>query len=125
MELTKSELEIMDVLWYEGRALSGNEIIESSKNKSWKSSSIHVLLNSLLRKQVIQQVGLLKSGKGYARTFEPTVTSTEYYAEFFSQSSQRSSVSFIVSTLFQKNEVSLQDLDELEKMLEKKRRELI
>ena len=125
MELTKSELELMEVLWHAKRPLSGGEIIEHSKKKSWKNGSIHVLLNSLLSKQAIKHAGFLKSGKGYARTFEPAITLTDYYSEFFSKSAQRASVPLIVSALFQQNEISLQELDELERMLEEKRRELI
>ncbi|WP_087064119.1 BlaI/MecI/CopY family transcriptional regulator [Intestinibacillus massiliensis] len=124
MELTKSELELMEVLWQAGQPLSGSEIISNSKEKSWKNGSIHVLLNSLLNKQAIQQVGIVKSGKGYARTFEPTITSTEYYSEFLSKSAKRASVPLIVSALFRKNEITPQELDELERLLEEKRREL-
>lgn len=124
MDLTKSELELMEVLWNAERPLSGTEITAAAKEKSWKSSSIHVLLNSLLNKKAIEQVGFVKSGKGYARTFAPAITSTAYYAEFFSKSSRRASVPLIVSALFQQNEISIQDLDALEQLLEEKRREL-
>lgn len=124
MDLTKSELELMEVLWNAERALSGAEITANAKEKSWKSSSIHVLLNSLLNKKAIEQVGFIKSGKGFARTYAPVITSTEYYAEFFSKSSRRASVPLIVSALFQQNEISIQDLDALEQLLEEKRKEL-
>lgn len=124
MELTKSELELMEVLWRAGRPLSGNEIIENAKKKSWKNASIHVLLNGLLSKQAIEQIGLVKSGKGYARTFGPTITSTDYYSEFFSESAQHTSVPLIVSALFQRNPISLKDLEALEQLLEQKRKEL-
>lgn len=124
MDLTKSELELMEVLWNAERPLSGTEITAAAKEKSWKSSSIHVLLNSLLNKKAIEQTGFIKSGKGYARTFVPAITSTAYYAEFFSKSSRRASVPLIVSALFQQNEISIQELDALEQLLEEKRKEL-
>ena len=39
--LTKSEMEIMEVLWDEGKALTTSEIIQRSKEKEkeWKDSS--------------------------------------------------------------------------------------
>ena len=38
MYLTKNELEIMDVLWREGRALSRGEILSLSGDKNWMDS---------------------------------------------------------------------------------------
>ena len=52
IRLTKSEREIMDVLWKQGEALTSSEIIEVSTNRSWGNTSIHLLYsiftNSLL-----------------------------------------------------------------------------
>ena len=42
IRLTKSEREIMDVLWKQGGALTSSEIIEISTNKSWGNTSIHL-----------------------------------------------------------------------------------
>ena len=43
IRLTKSEREIMDVLWKQGEALTSSEIIEVSTNRSWGNTSIHLL----------------------------------------------------------------------------------
>lgn len=48
--LTKSESEIMDLMWKEGRPLSRSEIIDLTPDRSWKPASIHILLNSMLDK---------------------------------------------------------------------------
>lgn len=56
MEFTKKEQELMDVLWKAGRPLSSKEIVENSIDKTWKDSSIHILLNSLLDKGAIKEV---------------------------------------------------------------------
>ena len=45
--LTKNEKEIMEIFWKEDKAMYRSEIIELSVNRSWKKSSIHILLNSL------------------------------------------------------------------------------
>ena len=83
MNLTKNELEIMDVLWSAGRALSRGELIEMSENKSWKSSSIHILLNSLLKKGAICEAGYTRCGKTCGRTYAAAVTVDEYYVRTF------------------------------------------
>ena len=58
MELTKSEMEIMDVFWASQEPLSRADLLERSTNKSWKDSSVHILLNGLLAKGAIEEVGL-------------------------------------------------------------------
>ncbi len=36
--LTKNEMEVMELLWSKGRALSRSEIIELSTERSWKKA---------------------------------------------------------------------------------------
>ena len=69
--LTKSETEIMDLLWREDRPLSRSEIIDLTPERSWKPASIHILLNSMLDKGAIAVAGFVQSTKNYARTFSP------------------------------------------------------
>ena len=71
MELTRSELEIMDVLWESGVPMSRSDLLENSEHKTWKDSSVHILLNGLLQKNAIRQAGLVKRSKTYGRVFVP------------------------------------------------------
>ena len=80
MELTKSEMEIMDVLWECGQPLSRSDLLERSEEKTWKDSSVHILLNGLLQKGAIREAGLVKRGKTYGRVFSPTLSREEYFA---------------------------------------------
>lgn len=59
MRLTKSELEIMEVLWAADEPLCRADIIARSQDKTWKDSSVHILLNSMLKKEAIQEAGFL------------------------------------------------------------------
>lgn len=79
MVLTKSEMEIMDVLWEDGGALSRSDFLDRSNEKSWKDSSVHILLNGLIRKGMIREAGIVKRTKTYGRTFLPTMTREEYF----------------------------------------------
>lgn len=72
--LTKSEEEIMYLLWEVGTPLTSSEIVKMSVDRSWKKSYINLLVNSLLKKGLIQVVGVKQMTKNYARTFEPTMT---------------------------------------------------
>lgn len=79
MYLTKNELEIMDVLWEQKRPLSRGELLALPKSKTWMDSSIHILLNSLLRKGAIREAGYAKCGKTSGRVYEAALSCAEYY----------------------------------------------
>ena len=80
MELTKSEMQIMDVFWEAGEPLSRSDLLERSEHKSWKDSSVHILLNGLLQKDMIREVGFVTRSQTYGRTFLPNMTREEYFA---------------------------------------------
>ena len=79
MYLTKNEIEIMDVLWKEGRPLARGEILSLSEDKSWMDSSVHILLNSMLKKGAIREAGFVKCGKTCGRVYEAALSCEEYY----------------------------------------------
>lgn len=81
MKLTENELSIMEVLWSADDALLGSEIIELCKNKKWKASSIHILINSLLSKGAIKIARFEKIGKHYTRAFMPELSKEEYMVQ--------------------------------------------
>ena len=81
MVLTRSEMEIMDVLWEDGGELSRGDFLERSSEKTWKDSSVHILLNGLLRKGAIREAGVVRRSKTFGRTFLPTMTREEYFAQ--------------------------------------------
>ena len=80
MELTRSEMEIMNVLWESGIPMSRSDLLAHSEEKTWKDSSVHILLNGLLQKGAISEAGLVKRSKTYGRVFAPTLTREEYFA---------------------------------------------
>ena len=67
--LTKSEFAVMEVLWDEGEELTSAEIIQKSKEREWKDSSIHLIINSLLRKKVVTVAGFKKNNKKLCQNF--------------------------------------------------------
>lgn len=79
--LTKSELAIMEVMWEQEEPLTAAEIIKASGEKEWKNSSVHLLVNALLEKGILEVAGFKKTTKNYARTFKPTMTQEKYYIE--------------------------------------------
>ena len=124
MRLTKSEMEIMNVLWRAGRPLTRSDILELSTDKTWQDNSIHILLNGMLKKNAIKPVGFARSGKVWAREYEPHVAVAEYYSEnLFAQTSGKE-YPLLFSAMINSDEVTPELLDELDEMLQKRKREL-
>lgn len=124
MELTKSELEVMNVIWGAGRALSRSEIINLSEHKTWKDSSIHILLNGLLGKGAIKEAGFVRSGKVWGRLYAANISCEDYYAKTVFAGSSKEVLPLLFSALINRDEVSPELIDTLEEMLEKRRQEL-
>jgi len=124
MELTKNETEIMEVLWEAGEPITSSEIVKRSVDKSWKASSIHILINSLLKKEAIREVSVIRTGKSFGRTFEPTESGEKYYANFLAAIANKTSVSMLFSALSGSNNISKETIEELEQMLLMKKMEL-
>ena len=79
IRLTKSEREIMNVLWDTREALTSSEIIKYSVNKTWKDTSVHLLLKTLLDKNIIEVAGFKKTTRNYARKFRATMSQYDYF----------------------------------------------
>ena len=117
MQLTKSEMEIMDVLWGETVPLSRSDLLACGEEKSWKDSSVHILLNGLLQKGAIKEVGFVKRSKTYGRTFAPTLTREEYFATTIFSHRHKPEIIGLFEALLKREDITLQQLEEIEKMV--------
>lgn len=122
--LTKSEEEIMNLLWEVGEPLASSEIVNKSENRTWKKSYINLLINSLLSKQMIEVVGVKQMTKNYARTFKPTMSRYAYLVKnLFSQKGfSEENIPDIFAELLLNTE-SPAVIDKMQAQLEKKKQE--
>lgn len=106
--LTNSEKQIMEVLWKSDVPLSSHDIILSSSDKTWKNSSVHLLLNSLLGKELIEVAGFEKRTKNYARVFKPTLSYVDYILTVLTKNSDKEKRAELLSKLIkQENDTEL------------------
>lgn len=124
MELTKSELEIMNVLWGEDRPLSRNDIITLSTDRTWKDSSVHILLNGLLKKGAIVESGFIRCGKTFGRLYAANISCEEYYTENVFSHSGKTVLPRLLSAFINSEDVTPEMIDELEDIIQKRKREL-
>ena len=117
MQLTRSEMEIMDVLWSENAPLSRADLLVRSEEKSWKDSSIHILLNGLLQKGAIKEVGFVKRSKTYGRTFAPTLTREEYFATTIFSHRYKPEIVDLFAALLKREDITHMQLEAIEKLV--------
>lgn len=123
MEFTKSELEVMNVLWQTSRPLSRNEILTLSTNKTWKDSSIHILLNSLLKKEAIKEAGYVRTGKAFGRLYAVNISCEEYYAKNVFVPGGKVILP-LLSTMINSGRLSNDMIEKIAEMIEKRKTQL-
>lgn len=120
MELTKSEMEIMDVLWGSDKPLSRADLLARSEEKTWKDSSVHILLNGLLQKGAIQEAGLVKRSKTYGRVFSPTMTREEYFATTIFSHRHKPEIVGLFRALLCREDITREELAEIAALVSQK-----
>ena len=128
LSLSSNEFCILNLLWSESRAMTRPEILEALPDKDWNPNSIHLILNNMIKKGVLQVVGVARCGRGYGRTYAPTLSQTEYAAAQALEATPDMTVNDrllgVVAALVDKKGIDAQTIAELEQMLEEKRKEL-
>lgn len=121
MELTKSEMQIMDVFWASNEPVSRSDLLERSEEKTWKDSSVHILLNGLLAKDAIYEAGFVKRSKTYGRTFAASMTREQYFARTIFSHTHKPEFVGLIRELLKRDDITLKEMAEIEKLvLEKK-----
>lgn len=120
MELTKSEMEIMDVLWDSDKPMSRADLLERSEAKTWKDSSVHILLNGLLQKGAIHEAGLVKRSKTYGRVFSPSMTREEYFAATIFSHRCKPDIVGLFKALLCREDITKEDLETIRGLLAQK-----
>lgn len=106
MHLTKSEQQIMEIFWQADHPMAQTEVVSTCVDRKWKERSIFSMLNSLMEKGVLQEVGFVRSGKTYARTFEPAVSHAEYLAGMVAEQLPADEFPELLSSLLKRVDVT-------------------
>ena len=115
--ITKSELEVLHVLWASGVPLSRSGILANSKDKGWKDSSVHILLNSMLKKGAIREAGFIKCGKTCGRVYEAALSCEEYYVSTLDYKRQKPDPAKLLDAYIARNGLDEEKRAELKKIL--------
>lgn len=126
--LSRNELCILQLLWRVDKPLSRPEILDGIPNKDWNPNSIHLILNNMIQKGVLRVEGMTRCGRGYGRTYAPAITQSQYIASQALQVTpdvpQKERVLCVVASLIDSKGIDESTINELEEMLERKKKEL-
>ena len=120
--LPDSELELMMIIWDAGRPMSRNEIEEQLPGERQLSAT--TILSFLSRLQEKRFVQVRKEGRN--NVYEPLVRKEDYLKQESRSIWKRlyqNSVGNFMTALGQGDELTDQDLDELQEFLDRKRKE--
>lgn len=120
--LPDSELELMMIIWDAGRPMSRNEIEEQLPGERQLSAT--TILSFLSRLQEKRFVQVRKEGRN--NVYEPLVRKEDYLKQESRSIWKRlyqNSVGNSMAALGQGDELTDQDLDELQEFLDRKRKE--
>ena len=104
-------------MWASDVPLSRSDLLERSEGKTWKDSSVHILLNGLLAKGAIKEAGFVKKSKTFGRTFLPVLTREEYFATTIFSHSHKPDFVDLVKALLNRPELTAEELDQVEKLV--------
>ena len=125
MQVTHNEYLIMELFWKENRPLSRAEILKGTVGRSWNPASVHLIINSMLSKNLIK---ITDESKKYGRTYESIITQDDYLRQCIDESlpgkTKQYKLMCTVMALVNTEGVTEEDIKSLEAMLEEKREEL-
>ena len=121
-----NECEIMNLFWSVKEPLSKSDIITLSPKRRWKEKSIHILLNSLLAKGMIEVSGFVNTRTSISRTFFPCCTQEEYISFLVQTGGHPAKINAarLFSARHEKGEIdedTIAELDEIIQAIRKKK----
>ncbi len=121
--LSKRELDVMNVLWAEGKPLIASEIPERKPELS--INTVQSVLKKLLQRGFIEVAQIVQSGTVLSRSYAPVIKPEEYAvgymtSEIFPFEKMLSGTSYL-SALFDCTENDAELLEELERFIQEKK----
>jgi len=124
--LSKSEYDVLALLWSENRGLTAVEINDLAQDRSWVNTSVHLILTSMLDKGAVVVDGMVRSGRTYSRIFKAAVTPEEYSLMQVKQNTsfakdKSSAMSNLFVSLIDSEEINMETIGKIEALIKKKK----
>lgn len=116
MDISKTELEVMQVIWASNPIGSAEVVRILNKEKEWHEKTVKTLLGRLVKKQALSYS---KDGKKYL--YSPLISENTYQqkeSSSFISRLFRGRVSPLVAGFAKQEKLSRQDIEELKQVIE-------
>lgn len=120
---TKKEVEIMKTLWNHDKPLIASDIV--NLNSSLNINTVQAGLRTLISKDAIKVADIVHSGTVLTRCYTPIISKEEYFDALYKDiiGDEKNIFSLIKSLIDTKT--TLDELEELEQIITRKKRELL
>lgn len=117
--LTNKQMDVMNILWENGKPMAASEILKA--NKELNINTIHACIRKLLEEEYVKVAYIDYSGNVMSRYFMPTVSKEKYFSESYKDII--GSKKIILTSLIE-TETNIEELEQLENLIRKKKEEL-
>lgn len=127
--LTKRDLDIMNILWDSSKSMTASEIVNASSDLTM--NTVQAILRKLLKKQLIEVADIVYSGTVLSRSYRPTITASDFAvsqltADFKKLNGEVSKTTVVAALLELEpdHQKALKEINQLEAMLEDYKKKL-
>lgn len=116
MEISKTEHQVLEVIWQLAPCSANDIINELNKHQDWHEKTVKTLVNRLLKKQAIKFV---RQGREYI--YSPCISKKEYQeqeSQSFIQRLFKGKISPLVAAFAEKEKLSESDVKELKELID-------
>ncbi len=125
LSLTKREMDVMTILWESNTPLVASEI--TKMDDSLNINTVQAVIRKLLDKKHIEVADIVYSGTVLTRSYRPTLSKKEMTVQRFIgqfQENDKVSIPNLVTTLLKHEKNEQEVIEELEAMLEERKKML-
>ena len=117
--LTNKQMDVMNILWENDKPMAASEILKA--NEKLNINTIHACIRKLLEEEYVKVAYIDYSGNVMSRYFVPTVSKGKYFSESYKDII--GSKKLILTSLIE-TETNIEELEQLENLIRKKKEEL-
>ena len=117
--LTNKQMDVMNILWENDKPMAASEILKA--NEKLNINTIHACIRKLLEEEYVKVAYIDYSGNVMSRYFMPTVSKEKYFSESYKDII--GSKKIILTSLIE-TETNIEELEQLENLIRKKKEEL-
>ncbi|WP_440193737.1 BlaI/MecI/CopY family transcriptional regulator [Anaerocolumna jejuensis] len=125
-KITDREQDILNILWAAEKPLVASDIAKSKDSLS--INTVQAVLRKLLQKKLIKVADIVYSGTVLSRTYQPTISPNDFtlqqFVSQFEDAKKNITIPDFVATLLEHEKDEAQRIEELEALLEERKRKL-